>query len=132
MVTKSSHEYVRFEDHPIVVDDLRLSSEHIKAGIDTAFAARELQAQKHADVEAAKQKVGELLKELERLNSLMMRKAFGTTLEKRHLKPVIYREKKKTAQKQKVTAEERDALIRGEFALKNLQKNLEMLKKQIR
>jgi len=132
MVTKSAHEYVRFEDHPIVIDDLSQSSELLKHGINTAFDASELQQQKHAEIEAAMQKVSEILRDLERLNSILMKKAFEKTLEKRHPRPIIYREAKKAEARKKIKPEERDFLVRSEKALQNLQKNLEILKRQMR
>lgn len=133
MAAKNAYEYVRFEDHPIVTDDLSQSSEQLKHCIGGAFEAKELQAEKHAQIEEAKRLIAELLGRIHEFNKLMLREKFESTLEKGRaaLKPVVYRETKKKIIRHKPKQEEKETLVKSEKALHNLQKNLEILKRQL-
>jgi len=131
MAAKDVHEYVRLDDHPIVEDDLQQSSEQLKHSINMAFEASAIHVEKHEKIEEAKKIISELLEKIHELNKLMMREKFEDTLKKSAPKAVIYREaKKKFVVKRKDQYEDKEVLERSEKALGNLQKNLEILKKQ--
>lgn len=132
MAAKDAHEYVKVNDHPIVEDDLVQSSEQLKHAIDTSFEARQLHAEKHQKIMDAKKIIAEVLEKVSELNKMMMREKFEAHLKKSSPKAVFYREaKKRFSIKRKPQKEEKEVLVRSEKALQNLQKNLEVLKKQL-
>jgi hypothetical protein len=131
MVAKNALEYVRIDGHSAVETDLLQSSGSLKQAMDTSIKASEIQAEKHEKIAEAKRLITELLEKISELNRLMMREKFAETL--RRPKSVVYREtKKKIVVRKKIrTEDDREVLARSEKALGNLQKNLEVLKKQL-
>ena len=130
MATKNAFEYVRVDDHPLVETDLVQCSENLKRSMETAVEASEIQAQKHEKIAEAKIIINELLEKISELNRLMMREKFAESLKKP--KSTVYREmpKRKIVARRRIRTDDREVLERSEKALGNLQKNLEILKKE--
>ena len=122
--------YVRFHGHPEVSDSLNKSAAQLQHCMDNADEANNLQIEKHAKIAEAKQKVTEILEELEKLNSAMLREQYVEATRTRMPRSVIYEESNPPSLRRRAP-EDKDTLVRSEKALQNLQKNLEILKRQL-
>jgi len=131
MAKDSRLEYVRFNYHSDTVDNLKHSTELLQNSINNASQASELQMQKHDKIADAKDKVALILEELERLNELLFREEYMATMRTKTPRSVVYREAAAVPGR-KTPREEKDVLVRSEKALQNLQRNLEILKRQLK
>ncbi|MFH0869075.1 MAG: hypothetical protein V1839_02525 [archaeon] len=133
MAQDSRFEYVRFDYHSDVVGDLERTSKEMQSSVSQTFEASELQMQKHEKIVEAKEKISDILEALEKLNKLLMQDEYKASIRPRYApKSVVYSEMKRAAEGRRAPREDKDVLVRSERALQNLQKNLEILKRQLK
>jgi len=120
-MSKVQYEYVYVEEFPIIISDLKRSSDSLQVMINAAIDAANLHEEKHANLESARAIFEELTKDLTKL------KAFLPIREELKPKPERIR-----APKIEKKLPEKEFLAKSQFALKNLQQNLADLKEELR
>ena len=124
MAGKDDYEYVLVKDHPILLSDLKATSDDLQKNINAAYEASNLHAQKHEEVQKAISAAHELMGEISKIKrTLPIRELRKPSMPK-------YRPATQTAAPAPAIVDE-DFLERSQKALQNLNRNIAELKLEL-